>query len=52
MRIVKDAWFLPHTEWYTAVEGVGYIPTEIAPPEAIESMKRLNEWDDEDNDDD
>ena len=45
---IKDARFISHLEWYTIVEGVGYVPTEEAPQEAIESMKRLNELEEDD----
>ena len=41
--ILKDAWFIHHLDWYIVVEGVGYVPTEKAPPEAVEAMKRMNE---------
>ena len=40
--IIKDAWFIHHLDWYTVVEGVGYVPTDLAPPEAVEAMKRMN----------
>ena len=46
--IIKDAWFIHHLDWYTIVDGVGYVPTEKAPREAVESMQRLNEMSDED----
>lgn len=39
-----DMWFLGHFDWYTNEPGKGYIPTEKAPPEAVEATKRLNEY--------
>ena len=33
-----------HPEWYRKVMGVGYVPTEKAPPEAVEAMKRFNSY--------
>lgn len=36
--------FAGHPEWYTIEKGKGYIPTEKAPEEAKEAMKRYNEW--------
>ena len=46
--IIKDAWFVSHLEWYEIVDGVGYVPTDKAPPEAVESMERLNQLEPED----
>ena len=46
--IIKDAWFVSHLDWYDVVEGTGYVPTEKAPKEAIEAMKRLNEMSEDD----
>ena len=34
--------FCDHPEWYTTVKYVGYVPTEKAPPEAVEAMERVN----------
>ena len=45
--IIKDAWFIGHLDWYTLDEEEGYVPTELAPPEAVEAMKRLNEMSEE-----
>lgn len=36
--------FLAHSEWYTHVKGVGYVPTEKAPPEAVKAMKEYNSY--------
>ena len=36
--------FIFHHEWYTHVKGVGYVPTEKAPKEAVEAMKRYNSY--------
>lgn len=33
-----------HPEWYTFEKGVGYIPTDKAPKEAVESMKKYNSY--------
>ena len=33
-----------HIDWYTFEEGVGYVPTEKAPKEAVEAMKRYNSY--------
>lgn len=46
--MLKDAWFIHNLDWYTVVEGIGYVPTEKAPPEAVEAMKRMNELKEED----
>lgn len=44
MRYDKDYFFFaPHSEWYTVEKGKGYVPTDKAPPEAVEAMKRVNE---------
>ena len=44
MRMDKDLkLILAHPEWYTTKKGVGYIPTEEAPKEAVEAMERVNE---------
>ena len=34
--------FAGKTDWYTFVAYVGYVPTEKAPPEAVEAMERVN----------
>ncbi len=36
--------FAGHTDWYTFEIGVGYVPTEKAPPEAVEAMKSFNQY--------
>ncbi len=33
---------LTHDSWHTFKKGVGYVPTEAAPPEAIAAMERVN----------
>ncbi len=38
--------FITHVEWWEFEVGVGYIPTKEAPPEAVEAMKRYNEYSD------
>lgn len=48
MRVLKDLWFIKHRDWFTLDEEQGYVPTEKAPPEAVEAMKRLNEMSEED----
>lgn len=43
MRFDKDFLiFASHFDWYTVVDGKGYVPTEKAPIEAIEAMERVN----------
>ena len=44
MTYVKEMWVLGHFDWYTHEKGVGYQPTEKAPPEAVEALKKLNEY--------
>ena len=45
MRIDRNfVVFIMHTDWYTHVKGVGYVPTEKAPKEAVEAMKRYNSY--------
>lgn len=36
--------FLGHYDWYTLKKGVGYVPTDKAPPEAVDAMKRFNSY--------
>lgn len=36
--------FIAHSDWYTFVKGIGYVPTEKAPKEAVEAMKRYNSY--------
>lgn len=36
--------FIAHSDWYTFVKGIGYVPTESAPPEAVEVMRRFNSY--------
>ncbi len=44
MRYDKDyAIFAIHFDWYDFVPYVGYVPTDRAPKEAREAMKRYNE---------
>lgn len=45
MRYDKNyAYFRPHTEWYNFVVGVGYIPTEKAPSDAVKAMQAYNAY--------
>lgn len=44
MTYVKEMWVLSHLDWYTHVKGVGYVPTEKAPPEAVDALRYLNEY--------
>lgn len=30
--------------WFTEKEGVGYVPTEKAPPEAVKAMEEYNRY--------
>lgn len=34
--------FSENEEWYTFEVGVGYVPTEKAPKEAVEAMEKYN----------
>ena len=44
MRINNDLKvFIARPDWYEIVEGVGYVPTDKAPVEAVDAMKRVNE---------
>lgn len=36
--------FIAHSDWYTFVKGIGYVPTDIAPPEAVEAMQKFNSY--------
>ena len=36
--------FLGHPEWYTFDDEKGYVPTEKAPPEAVEAMEKYNKY--------
>ena len=36
--------FSGHEDWYTFQIGIGYVPTEKAPKEAIEAMKKFNSY--------
>lgn len=45
MTYVPEMWVLTHLDWYTTQKGVGYVPTEKAPPEAVVALKKLNEYD-------
>lgn len=42
MRKIREIWVLDHFDWYTTDPELGYVPTELAPPEAVEAMERLN----------
>lgn len=43
MRADKDFMvFASHFDWYTTKKGVGYVPTDKAPKEAVEAMERCN----------
>ena len=43
MRYDKNyAVFIDHSDWYTVVKGVGYVPTDKAPPEAVVAMEKFN----------
>lgn len=46
MTYVPEMWVLTHLDWYTTQKGIGYVPTEKAPPEAIIALKALNEYSD------
>lgn len=48
MKIVSDLWFVKHLDWYTLDPEIGYVPTELAPPEAVEAMERVNAMSEED----
>lgn len=44
MRADKDLRiFLGNSDWYKLKKNIGYIPTDKAPKEAVEAMKRYNE---------
>ena len=38
------AYFVDHFDWYTVKKGVGYVPTEKAPPEAVKAMREYNSY--------
>lgn len=38
------AYFRPHFDWYTFEKGVGYVPTEKAPEDAVKAMKEYNSY--------
>lgn len=38
------AYFRPHTDWYTFEVGIGYVPTDKAPPEAVKAMQAYNSY--------
>ena len=45
MRIDKNlAVFLGHHDWYTFIDGKGYIPNNNAPRDAIEAMEKFNRY--------
>ena len=44
MRILRDfLLFVDHPEWYTIDKEKGYVPTDEAPEEIVEAIKRFNE---------
>ena len=43
MTRIKELWVLPHFDWYTHDAQKGYQPTEKAPKEAVEALRKLNE---------
>lgn len=45
MRIDPNhSFFATHTDWYYYEDGVGYVPTEKAPPEGVKAMKEYNAY--------
>ena len=36
--------FARYPEWYTFKKDIGYIPTDKAPKEAVEAMKKFNSY--------
>lgn len=36
--------FLGHSEWYTFEKGIGYVPKDKAPEEAVKAMKEYNSY--------
>ncbi len=47
MRIDENLMvFLPHPDWYVHKTGIGYVPTDQAPIEAVEAMKKYNSYSD------
>lgn len=45
MKIDKNLMiFLPHFDWYVHKKGIGYVPTDKAPKEAVEAMKKYNSY--------
>lgn len=38
------AFFVSHYDWYTVEEGVGYVPTDKAPAEAVKAMEAYNSY--------
>lgn len=45
MRIDRNfMFFAPHEDWYTYEKGVGYIPTEKAPEEAVKAIEKYNSY--------
>ncbi len=44
MTYLEEFWVLSHLEMYTHTPDKGYQPTEKATPEAIEALKKLNEY--------
>ena len=36
--------FDEHEDWYRFEKGIGYVPTDKAPKEAVEAMERYNRY--------
>ena len=36
--------FIDHEDWYTFEKGVGYVPTDKAPEEAVEAINKYNSY--------
>lgn len=36
--------FLGHPDWYGFEVGVGYVPTDKAPPEAVKAIEEYNSY--------
>ncbi len=44
MTYLKEVWVLSNIDMYTYTKEAGYQPTEKATPEAIEALKKINEY--------
>ena len=44
MTYIKEMWVLKYFEMYTHSPEKGYQPTDKATPEAVEALKKLNEY--------